>query len=150
MSNWKKILFSLLLIILCITVFRIYHNPERKIRNFVTKNEEELTVIAKEYLSGERYYLSNQKDEYKGVEADGLKRGKHDIVEFFYSGKGIVPASVYYGFYYSPDDVPVSHQNGEAPVREVKEGEWEWNGIGDNGGVTKKIKENWYYYEAWY
>ena len=46
-------------------------------------------------------------------------------------------------------DVAVSYYN-EYKLTEEKENEWTWKGVGDNGGLTRKICDTWYYYEAWF
>ena len=33
---------------------------------------------------------------------------------------------------------------------EAENGYWKWHDEGDNGGITKKIGNGWYYYEAWF
>ena len=66
-------------------------------------------------------------------------------------GVGIAPASKYYGFYYSPDDVPVAYQNVNDNLTHVSDDEWKWSDNGtDNGDRTIRIIENWFYYEAWF
>ncbi len=35
-------------------------------------------------------------------------------------------------------------------LKMVSEDEWTWEDIGDNGGRIRKIRDNWYYYEAWF
>ena len=87
---------------------------------------------------------------FKNVEVDGLFKGEHDIVQFFYSGFGIAPATKYYGFYYSEDDEPAAFQNINITLVEKGKNEWEWSDGTDNGGITIRIKENWFYYEAWF
>jgi len=150
MKKWKKSLTIVTILILAVVVLKLCTNPEIRIRNFLNKHEEDLQEIARTYLSGEKYILLGQEESYKGVIVKGFQDGEHPVIEFFYSGKGLVPSSVYYGFYYSPDDMPVSVMDGNRPLKSVSEYEWEWTGVGDNGGITKRIKENWFYYEAWF
>ncbi len=150
MKKWKKSFTIVTILILTGVVLKICTNPEIRIKNFVSKYESDLQEIAVDYLSGEKYTFLGQEEFYKGVKVEGLQDGDHPIVEFFYSGKGIVPSGIYYGFYYSPNDVPVAVMDEERPLQNVSEDEWEWIGIGDNGGRTKRIKPNWFYYEAWF
>jgi len=63
---------------------------------------------------------------------------------------GIASASKYYGFYYSPDDVPAAYQNANNILAAVSNNEGEWSDGTDNGGRTIKILKDWYYYEAWF
>lgn len=120
-------------------------NDEKKITDFVVTNRTELENIAIEFLSGDEKTTS-----YKGVEVEGVYFGEHPIVQFFYSGKGIVPASTHSGFYYSKDDVPVSFQNSEYELEAASNGEWKWDDGTDNGGVTKRITDGWFYYKVWF
>jgi len=73
--------------------------------------------------------------------------GEHSMTEFLIAASGFVPESTYYGCYYSPDDVPLAFQNLDTVL--VQEGDsWTWVGEGDNCGITTKIMDNWYYFEA--
>ena len=74
--------------------------------------------------------------------------GEHPMDEFFF-GSSLLHGRQYYGCYYSPDDVPLGFQN--TAVTLVPDGAdcWTWRAEGDNRGMTKKLTNNWYYYEAW-
>ena len=73
--------------------------------------------------------------------------GEHSMTEFLIAASGFIPESTYYGCYYSPDDVPLAFQNLDTVL--VQEGDsWTWVGEGDNCGITTKIMDNWYYFEA--
>ena len=74
--------------------------------------------------------------------------GEHKMVEFMIDGDGVIPPAPYYGFYYSPDDVPLAFQNINVSLTEYAENEWKWTAEGDNHGITKKIINRWYYFEA--
>lgn len=113
--------------------------------SFVLAHQDELSEIAIAYLDGDTTTKS-----YRTVKIDGLFDGEHQIVQFLYSGFGIAPSSKYYGFYYSPDDIPVAHQNVKIELEEVNSQKWEWTDGTDNGGITKKICDHWYYYKAWF
>ena len=126
--------------------------PYLRISRFVTKNESELTEIAEEILSGK----TPSEKEYRGMKIDGLFQGDHPMVQFYSFGFGLVPSSTYYGFYYSPDDVPLPFQNSDqyktipAPDGKEEPGTTHFKGDGDNGGRTTRILPHWYYYEAWF
>ena len=74
-------------------------------------------------------------------------------VEFFCGGAGIVPASSYYGFYYSPGDIPLAVDATQTKnLRPDGNGfgwqeKWE-RSDGDNSYYTERIMECWYYYES--
>lgn len=77
---------------------------------------------------------------------------KDKFVDFYCSGSGLVPNSVYYGFYYISNDMPLGFQ--AQPVEFTPDGDgWRWeekweNPNSDNWMYTEKITDNWYYYEA--
>ena len=130
-------------------IFYIVNRPseEEKIIAFVEVHEPELEEISLQQLSGDCSATYYQKVTVDGVFGDS--NGKA-IVQFFYSGGGIVPSSKYYGFYYSPDDTPSAYQNADVRL-EAGNRAWEWHQANsDNGGITKKIKDRWYYYESWF
>ena len=145
MKKRNKIIVAVLLVILAIYAIKFISNPERRIKNFVNQNSEELVTVAEAYLNSDTTTKT-----YKGVEVEQVFRGDNDIVQFYYGGVGIVPASKYYGFYYSPDDVPTAYQNTKYSLSAVSDDEWEWSDGTDNGGRTKRIMKNWFYYEAWF
>lgn len=53
----------------------------------------------------------------------------------------------YSGFYYSQNDIPFAFQNTNNELKKENYNTWSWKD-GNNGGITIKIKNNWYYYEA--
>ena len=87
--------------------------------------------------------------EVAGVQSVRIK--KNEYVEFYCGGSGLVPSSSYYGFYYSPDDIPLAVDvtlTDNLGPRGNGFG-WEEPG-GDNRYYTERIMENWYYYESHY
>ena len=174
LKNASKIKTVLVIAIAVILVgaFRYHFNYERRISSFVTKNEPELTVLVEDYLEkmGQRESAGingGGKQAAYGTNYRGAKIGgvfpASEVVPFDVGGIGIVPAASYYGFYYSPEDIPVS--NGEGELKKVEEQQggilsgsvlrdqkerWSWQGYGDNGGEIVKIKEHWYYYKCWF
>ena len=121
--------------------------PEQRVSRFVARYGAELAEILKdeppgiptdvpEKLGGVNYRYSH----------DWL--GEHPMDEFFF-GSSLLHGRQYYGCYYSPDDEPRGFQN--TAVTLVPDGAdcWTWRAEGDNRGMTKKLTNNWYYYEAW-
>ena len=125
------------------SAFFFSQNKQTKIADFVITNESELESIALNCLDGDETIA-----EYKGVEVGGVYSGEHQIVQFDYSGSGVVPSTTYYGFYYSRDNVPTAFQNAEIELVSASDDEWTWDDGTDNGGLTKRITECWFYYEA--
>ena len=121
--------------------------PEQRVSRFVARYGAELAEILKdeppgiptdvpEKLGGVNYRYSH----------DWL--GEHPMNEFFF-GSSLLHGRQYYGCYYSPDDVPRGFQNVEVTLVPDGENRWTWRAEGDNHGMTKKIQDRWYYFEAW-
>lgn len=159
LKNASKIKTAIVITIAVILVGALHShfNYERRIAHFVTQNEPELTALAEDYLekTGQREITC------RGVKIGGVFPAG-EVVPFDVGGIGIVPVASYYGFYYSPEDIPVSNGEGELEKVEEQEGflpglvprdqkeRWVWQGYGDNGGEIVKIKEHWYYYKCWF
>lgn len=118
--------------------------PERAVVRTFKANEAALNQMVEAYLAGDTDAL---KINILGVRDVDYWHGEHEMIEFFVTGRGIVPASSYYGFYYSVDGVPLAFQNAKVTLGEKEDG-WEWTEAGDNRGYTEHITGNWYYYEA--
>ena len=89
------------------------------------------------------------------LEIRGIQSTHADIkgscVEFYCGGAGLVPSSSYYGFYYSPMDVPIAVDITETENLTSKDDGWGWKEPnGDNIYYTERIMECWYYYESHY
>ena len=69
---------------------------------------------------------------------------EEEIVEYIVTGWGLAPASDYYGFFYSRNDVPVSFQNGGEVLTRQGQYEWVWDGQGDNHGYVELLRPCWY------
>lgn len=134
---------AILIVVLSTSIFM--RDNKKQITDFVITNRTELENIAFSYMSGNATI-----EKYKGIEVDGVYSGKHQIVQFYYSSVGIVPSTNYYGFYYSKDNVPVPFQNCEYELVSTSDDEWIWDDGTGNGGLTKKITDCWFYYEAWF
>ena len=133
----------LLILVSLIIILGIIDTNEITIRKVVNDNSEFLSecITNKSY---DRIY------EIKGIKKiTNYSVGKNKIfIDFFWKGVGIAPSGIYYGFYYTSDDKPSGFQNGSEKLEKDKDS-WKWNQInGDNYYITKRIKANWYYYEA--
>jgi len=142
MKKGKKFLVGVVITIGIFMVLKWVNDPERKIFAMVQKNQTAYAVAAEAVLKGE------EKPDIENVSQIHLRVGEHVIVDFFVSGFGIAPASTYYGFYYSPEDLVLPYLEERAVLTEYEKDAWSWQGSGDNKGVTKKIADCWYYYEA--
>ena len=118
---------------------------ENRVPAFVLRHREDLEAIASSCLAG-----GAAAEKYRGVKVEGVYSGEHEIVQFCSFAFGLAPSTRYYGFYYSPDDVPADFQNAGVGLTPVSQGEWTWHAAGtDNGGRTMRITDRWFYYEAW-
>lgn len=137
-----KVLLGFVIVLGLVIIITVFMNPERRIFFMVEKNQTEYEAVAVQLLS------TGEPMEVKGVGNIKVLMGDHAMVDFYVTGFGLAPSSTYYGFFYSPDDVPLAIWNIDVELTEYAEDEWKWTEYGDNRGVTKKIVDGWYYYEA--
>lgn len=143
----KAIIIAFLLLVISIPVIlSAFFTPYKRIERHVNQLGGKLEQTCEFYL--EQGYVNQSGDET--IDVMDIYGDTNEIVQFHYSAFGIVPASKYYGFYYSPSDIPVPYCNDDYALTEIEAGEWTWNGDGDNGGKIIKIKDHVYYYEAWF
>lgn len=136
MSRISKLLSaSLLLLLFCLILSRF--TPERRVTRYVEAHQSELQAAM------DAYFDQGQPLAYDGdIPAVNDWPGKHPMVEYLlFAGAG------YYGFYYSPDDVPLAFQNAPVPLEETGGG-WQWQGEGDDHGSTRRLSPRWYTFEA--
>ena len=72
------------------------------------------------------------------------------LVEFWTGGFGLAPSSTYKGFYYSADDKhkPFSVAYKDAVSMEIDGDSATWTDGTDNNGISNRIIENWFWFEA--
>ena len=69
-------------------------------------------------------------------------------IDFSVGGLGLAPSSTYWGFYYTPDDVPIGIDGSDVLLSPDGNG-WIWKEPnGDNFQYIEKICNNWYGYKA--
>ena len=141
----KKTVIKILIVVGAILFLKWYSNPERRIFAMVERNLEKYEIAAQQMLSGE---IAASGVKVPGVHDVDVIMGDHIVVDFFVTGYGLAPSGGYYGFYYSPEDLPMMYMDEMAKLTEYESGAWTWQGVGDNDGVIKKIADCWYYYEA--
>ena len=139
-----------LIILVAVVIFFadiVANTPERRTTRFYNKNETQLNQIIEGYIAeGTLSYthdLGTLSIDMNDVYVNAWD-GEHLMVEFLL----FTPMGKYRGIYWSADDVPLAFQNMEEQIIQVEENRWEWQGYGDNHGMTTKIDENWYYFEA--
>lgn len=139
----KKRIVTIILWLAALAVLFIWSSPEQKVERFVAKNAEVLEESLGTDLSGG--YPGGLGIQYYNCWGED---SGHPIGEFSF-GSSLLHGRQYYGCYYSPYDEPRGFQSVE--VTFVPDGEncWTWRAEGDNRGMTKKIQDRWYYFEAW-
>ena len=141
----RRIILIILVAFICVifAVGKIF-SPERAVLRTFKANEAALNEMVQSYLAGDTAAL---RTDIPGVQSVQYWHGDNGMIEFFVKGRGIAPASSYFGFYYSVDGAPLAFQNTKVTLIESGDG-WKWTHGGDNRGYTEHISGNWYYYEA--
>ena len=139
----KKRIVRIILWLAALAVLFIWSLPEQRVSRFVAKNAEVLEESLGTDLSGG--YPGGLGIQYYNCWGED---SGHPIGEFCF-GPSILHGRQYYGCYYSPDDEPRGFQSVEVTLVPDGENCWTWRAEGDNRGMTKKIQDRWYYFEAW-
>lgn len=139
----KKRIVRIILWLAAFAVLFIWSSPEQRVSRFVAKNAEVLEESLGTDLSGG--YPGGLGIQYYNCWGED---SGHPIGEFCF-GPSILHGRQYYGCYYSPDDEPRGFQSVEVTLMPDGENCWTWHAEGDNRGMTKKIQDRWYYFEAW-
>ena len=139
----KKRIVTIILWLAALAVLFIWSSPEQKVDRFVAKNAEVLEESLGTDLSGG--YPGGLGIQYYNCWGED---SGHPIGEFCF-GPSILHGRQYYGCYYSPDDEPRGFQSVEVTLVPDGKNCWTWRAEGDNRGMTKKIQDRWYYFEAW-
>lgn len=139
----KKRIVTIILWLAALAVLFIWSSPEQRVSRFVAKNAEVLEESLGTDLSGG--YPGGLGIQYYNCWGED---SGHPIGEFCF-GPSILHGRQYYGCYYSPNDEPRGFQSVEVTLVPDGENCWTWRAEGDNRGMTKKIQDRWYYFEAW-
>lgn len=134
MENRKRKWMSLVLAAILLSTALITYDPRIEAEKFVGRwgsRIEESLAAGQGVPDGAGEYWSDAK-----------------MIEFTLTAKGLVTSSSYYGCYYSFEDVPLASANAHAELVPAGENVWQWQGEGDNHGLTEKIRDHWYYFEA--
>ena len=139
----KKRIVTIILWLAALAVLFIWSSAEQKVDRFVAKYAEVLEESLGTDLSGG--YPGGLGIQYYNCWGED---SGHPIGEFCF-GPSLLHGRQYYGCYYSPDDEPRGFQSVEVTLVPDGENCWTWHAEGDNRGMTKKIQDRWYYFEAW-
>lgn len=137
----RKYMILLVMILVLAVAFFYRGNPLRHTRMFVSMYAEQ---IQRNIESGDGV------PENLGCLEVNEWPGEQNMTEFTLSGWGFGSGMRYYGCYYSPNDVPLPFQNAPVSLTQNGDGCWQWKGDGDNHGSTQKLKDRWYYFEAYF
>ncbi|MDO4286322.1 MAG: hypothetical protein Q4C40_01195 [Eubacteriales bacterium] len=132
----------IIFILLVIAVASFVSGKSASIRRFVNSNSVELTQYAQNMIkTGSNGECETYGDYEVTYWADT------GMVEFVLRKHGMGSASVYEGFYYSPNDTPLGFQGNQVDFT-ISDSGWTWEeSNGDNWEYTEKILEHWYWFE---
>lgn len=151
MKLLKKKWYLIPLVLVVLLAVISLGNPQYRVGLFVDIHGDALEgrILAENPDHGDstREICSPYVPAYMGIKTFNLWEGEHDIIEFSLFASGFGSETAYYGCYYSFDDEPAAFQNVAADLVSVGN-DWLWFGEGDNWGVTRRIKENWYFFKA--
>lgn len=146
MKKIRLVLITFLLPLLCLAALLVWsRSSQRGISLFVTRHQNDLEQMARDRLDGLR-----TAERYHGVAVEGVFPGQNPIVQFSSGGFGLAPSAVYQGFYYSESGRPAAYQNADVELVPVSDNQWTWTDGTDNGGMTRKIDGQWFFYKAWF
>lgn len=136
------ILLTGLIIIVCVL---LSNNSTSKsaIISYVQNNKSDLETYV------QNTYIDTDKNIYTDIYStwDVSYYPNSGMVEFLVSTEGLASSSKYYGFYYSPQNIPMCYQEQNVELLENETG-WQWSEPnGDNQYYTEKIADNWYWFE---
>ena len=140
MRNMRKGRLPLLAALLLAAALALgsWLTPEHRAERYAEAHRENLQADM------DAFFLRGEPLRYDaGLETVNHWPGEHPMVEY------LLPTlrPGYYGFYYSPDDVPLAFQNAAVPLEAAGRG-WSWRAEGDNHGFTRRLSPRWYYFEA--
>jgi len=143
-----KMLIFVLIVILIYFMFRMHfiyseHKIKNEIIESVSGNIDEFTnysvkIINEKISSGE----------FKGFQVQN-DPDYPDILNYYYKGKGIGSASIYYGVYYIPDDNVELFFNGQLKKKDSDSWFYQENNS-DNTMYLERIIKSFYFYKNTY
>ncbi len=137
-----------LVVLLALVIFTTFisSDPKSEINDYVIENRTDLNNYVTRLLSEK---IDDHHGEFDGMKVDLWKN--RNVVEFSKDRWcfGIVPASTYRGFYYSPENVPLGFQGAALEFKSVENG-WESEPYPGSSihEYTERITDNWFFYEV--
>jgi len=121
-------------------------SKETEIAAYIVNNQDTLTTMASAILDSG----SETVPLIDGVNDVTCWNGADSCVAFQYYSIGFGDSvGTHYGFYYSPQDIPSAY-GAQDIVLVSRDNGWSWTDADNSSGYTKKIMDNWYYYETSY
>lgn len=138
----KKKTIVILIVIIAIVSGWIF--KDHLIRSYVSLCHGELERYASQMLD-----IGEEKADRYGLWETSVYPGA-GMVEFHTGGWGLVPSSTYNGFYYSADNTHklFSAAYDEKTSLEIDGDHASWADGTDNHGISIRITENWFWFEA--
>ena len=138
----KKKRIAVCIVIISIILGLVF--KDNLIRFYVSRYHEQLEIYATQLLGSNE----STRDSYGLWETSCYPMD--NLVEFHTGGWGLAPSSTYKGFYYSADD---THQVFSAAPKdtvsiEIYGDKASWTDGTDNHGISIRIIENWFWFEA--
>ncbi len=126
-------------------IYAVKKGLDPPIEKVVKENQAELMEIVETIL--ENKTISGYSS-YKGFRIL-YSHEYNDMILFGKAAGGFGSETCYKGFYYSPNDQPLSSQ-GEGYTATPEGEEWHWSDGTDNWSYTERIMENWFSFsEHW-
>lgn len=135
--------FTLIICLIIIVYLLLRHNSASKsaVISYVQNNKSELETYIRDMDTSENMDTAI----YNNWDVSCYPNS--GMVEFLVSTKGFGASSTYYGFYYSPQNIPMGYQEQNVELLKNETG-WQWSEPNsDNQYYTEKITDNWYWFE---
>ena len=138
----KKKTIAVMLVIVAVLLGLVF--KDKLIRSYVSLCHDKLENYSTQILS------SNERTtgRYGVWKTSGYP--EENMVEFRTGGWGLAPSSIYKGFYYSGDNTHklFSAAYKDTVTMEINGDNASWTDGTDNHGVSVRIIENWFWFEA--
>lgn len=142
--NWKRLMIAAVVIVTIIAVdfacpVMKQHSLKAETIDFVLQHSD---VILESAKTGDYSKVLALKDLYIKEE--------QEYIAFLYGAVGFITDGTYYGFYYSPDDIPINIESGW-PLRQNEANQcWEWKYDESENHFfrTQRVLSQLFYYES--
>ena len=120
------------------------------IRSYVSLCRDKLESYTTQLLEDSKLSELGEKMEFSYGAFKTYCYPKEGMVEFYTSGFGLVSSSTYKGFYYSADDTHkvFGAASGDDITMEIDGDRASWTDGTDNHGISVRIAEKWFWFEA--